>query len=119
VGFESALRTPRPGRDEASEVLTALGRIFAEEIARVTKRLANVADAETGAVSFPQRFGGSVNVHPHMHTIAVDGVFEKTEAGGVRFHEAPPRSKDDVTSASRRSTKTRWSVPLAFLRPEK
>ena len=38
------------------DVLTAMGRIFAEEIARVTKRLAGVAGAETGAVSFPQRF---------------------------------------------------------------
>jgi hypothetical protein len=35
------------------DVLTALGRIFAEEIARVTKRLANVTGAETGAISFP------------------------------------------------------------------
>ena len=35
------------------DVLTALGRIFAEEVARATKRLAGVAAAETGAVSFP------------------------------------------------------------------
>src|SRR5262249_20909096 len=40
------------------DVLTAIGRIFAEEIARMTKRLAAVAVAETGAISFPQRFGG-------------------------------------------------------------
>mgnify|MGYP001614018664 FL=1 len=46
-------------------VLTALGRIFAEEIARTTKRLAHVAGSETGAVSFPQRFGGSLNLHDH------------------------------------------------------
>lgn len=46
-------------------------------------------------------FGGSVNVHPPMHTIAVDGVFEKTDHG-VRFHEAPPRSKDDVPEVAKR-----------------
>ena len=39
------------------DVLTAIGRIFAEEIPRMTKRLVAVAAAETGAVSFPQRFG--------------------------------------------------------------
>lgn len=38
------------------DVLTAIGRIFAEEVARATKRLAGVAGAETGAVGFPQRF---------------------------------------------------------------
>ncbi len=32
------------------DVLTAFGRIFAEEIARATKRLADVEGAETGAV---------------------------------------------------------------------
>ena len=47
------------------DVLTALGRIFAEELARVTKRLAGVAGAETGAVSFPQRFGSTLNLHDH------------------------------------------------------
>jgi hypothetical protein len=36
------------------DVLTAIGRIFAEEIARATKRLTAIAAAETGAISFPQ-----------------------------------------------------------------
>ena len=45
------------------DVLTAMGRIFAEEIARVTKRAIGIAGTETGAVSFPQRFGGSLNLH--------------------------------------------------------
>jgi hypothetical protein len=83
------------------DVLTAMGRIFAEEIARTTKRLAGVAGAETGAVSFPQRFGGSLNLHVHFHTLAVDGVFEKHE-GGVRVHEAPPPAKADLHELVRR-----------------
>ena len=41
------------------DVMTALGRIVAEEIARATKCLAGVDGAETGAVSFP-RIRGSV-----------------------------------------------------------
>jgi hypothetical protein len=39
------------------DVRTAVGRIFAEEIARATKRLANVAGAEMGIVAFHQNFG--------------------------------------------------------------
>jgi hypothetical protein len=47
-------------------------------------------------------FGGSLNLHPHLHTLAVDGVFEKTDGGGVRFHEAPAPSKDDVSEVAKR-----------------
>jgi hypothetical protein len=67
----------------------------------VTTRLASIAGARTGSVGFPQRFGSSLNVHVHFHTLAIDGVFEKT-ATGVRFHEAPPSSKDDVGFVARR-----------------
>jgi hypothetical protein len=73
----------------------AMDRIFAEEIARLTRRLAGIGGARTRSVGCPQMFGGSLNLHPHLHTVAVDGVFEKTDHG-VRFHEAPPSSKDDV-----------------------
>ncbi|MDC0679560.1 transposase [Sorangium atrum] len=84
-----------------SDVLAAMERIFAEEIARVTTRLASIAGARTGSVGFPQRFGSSLNVHVHFHTLAIDGVFEKT-AMGVRFRDAPPPSKDDVSEVARR-----------------
>ena len=83
------------------DVLTAFGRIFAEEIARATKRLADVAGSETGAISFPQRFGGSLNLHVHFHTLAIDGVFEKA-GDSVRVHEAPPPEKADVEDVAKR-----------------
>jgi len=90
-----ALAAMKPG------VVGAMDRIFAEEIARLTRRLAGIDGAQTGSIGCPQIFGGSLNVHPHLHTIAVDGVFEKTDHG-VRFHEAPPRSKDDVAEVAKR-----------------
>ncbi|WP_437283675.1 transposase [Sorangium sp. So ce375] len=46
--------------------------------------LASIAGARTGSVGFPQRFGSSLNVHVHFHTLAIDGVFEKTAAGNRR-----------------------------------
>ena len=78
-----------------SDVLSAMDRLFAEAIARSTRWRAGVAGAETGSVGCPQRFGSSLNVHVHFHTLAIDGVFEKT-AAGVRFHDAPPPSKEGV-----------------------
>ena len=85
-----------------SDVLAAMERIFAEEIARVTRRLAGVAGAQTGSIGCPQRFGSSLNLHVHFHTLAVDGVFDKTGDGGVRVHEAPPPCRDDVDEVARR-----------------
>jgi hypothetical protein len=78
-----------------------MDRIFAEQIARLTRRLAGAFGAQTGSVGCPQMFGDRVNLHVPFHTIAADGVFEKTDHG-VRFHEAPPRSKDDVTEVAQR-----------------
>jgi len=83
-------------------VIGAMDRIFSEEIARLTRRLAGIDGAQTGSVGCPQMFGGSLNLHVHFHTIAADGVFEKTDAGGVRFHEAPPSSRDDVAEVAQR-----------------
>jgi hypothetical protein len=84
-------------------VLGALDRIFAQEIARLTKQLAGGIDgAETGSIGCPQRFGGALNVNPHLHTLAADGVFEKTGNGGVRFHEAKAPSKDDLGELAKR-----------------
>src|SRR5262249_22994929 len=75
------------------DVLGAMERIFAEEIEILTKRLAGIAGAATGSIGCPQRFGSSLNLHVHLHTLALDGVFEKTDDGGVRLHETLPPSK--------------------------
>jgi len=66
------------------QALTALSRMFLEEIERL---LCNAADAPTdrnaarqarprlGAVSFQHRFGSSLNQHVHLHACVTDGVF--------------------------------------------
>jgi hypothetical protein len=84
------------------KVLGVMDKIFAQESARAAKRLAVIAGAETGSIGCPQLFGGSLNVHPHLHTLCADGVFERTGDGSVRFHEAPAPSKDDVGEVARR-----------------
>jgi hypothetical protein len=98
-------------------VIGAMDRIFAEEVARLTRRLAGVDGAQTGSVGCPQSFGGSLNVHPHLHTLCVDGVFEKTDASGVRFHETPPPSKHDVGEVAQRvrDRAVRWLRRRGYL----
>ena len=52
-------------------------------------------DAQIAAVSFPQRFGSSLNPHYHFHVLALDGVVsEDSASGAVRFHEATALAPD-------------------------
>ena len=61
------------------EVLRALARIHAEELARHYKQAAQksgeTGKLHAGAVTFVQRLGSSLNLHVHLRTCALDGVF--------------------------------------------
>ena len=80
------------------QAVTALSRIFLEEIERLLCHAADVptdSDAaehvrpRLGAVSFQHRFGSALNQHVHLHACVTDGVFERSTAGGgVTFHAA-------------------------------
>jgi hypothetical protein len=73
-----------------AKVLGAMDTLFAEEIARLTQRRVGLPEARTGSTGCPPRFGGSLNVHPHLHTLAVDGVFEKLAPFGFAQALAEP-----------------------------
>src|SRR5262249_5707485 len=83
----SALAALRP------DVVTAIGRIFAEEIERLTVRAVGVAGARSGSLGQTQRFGSSLNVHVHFHHVALDVAFEQ-RGERICAHEAPPPSCD-------------------------
>jgi hypothetical protein len=50
---------------------------------------AKLVGAQTGAITFLQRFGGSLNLNLHLHVAFLDGVFVRDD-GDVVFHPAPP-----------------------------
>lgn len=65
--------------------LSAVGRIFVREVfhwQREQAALRGIPRARGGAVCFPQRFGGSLDLNVHYHVALPDGVF--TEGGGPR-----------------------------------
>ena len=83
------------------EVLRALARIHAEELARHYKQAAQksgeTGKLHAGAVTFVQRFGSSLNLHVHLHTCALDGVYVEGEEGEVpRFVPAEPPSRAEL-----------------------
>lgn len=51
--------------------------------------------ARAGAVTFVQRFGGSLNLNVHLHQIYLDGVYT-FEDGKVQFHSTKPPIKKEL-----------------------
>ena len=88
------------------QAMTALSRIFLDEIERLLCDAAGVAGGsaaagqarpQLGAVSFQHRFGAAINRHADLHACVTDGVFERVadgvfercaKAGEVEFHAA-------------------------------
>ena len=55
-------------------------------------------DGHTGAVSFVQRFSGSLGLFPHVHSLVPDGLFlaGSDSAGPLSFVSLPPPTDDDI-----------------------
>ena len=61
-----------------SPLLAALIRIFIRTIFSSLRRRARdcgIPRGHCGAVAFIQRFASSLNLHPHVHVLVLDGVF--------------------------------------------
>ncbi len=86
-------------------VLTALSRIFVEAVFahyRARAKRAGNERTECGALTFVQRFGGSLNLNLHFHSVFMDGVFVRDEQGSVVFHPAPPPETIELQAIARR-----------------
>ncbi len=90
----------RPFLHGSPEVASAVLGIFVRALRATLRRASSTVPvgSEIAAISFPQRFGNSLNPHYHFHVLAVDGVFGESppaEANAatdgrdeVQFHEA-------------------------------
>ncbi len=57
---------------------------------------------QPGAVSILQRFGGSLNLNCHLHIIAIDGAFNRSEhTGAPTFQFARAPTQQDIQRAAR------------------
>jgi hypothetical protein len=83
----------RPLAAAKPDVLAAIARIFVEAVLREQKREGGEPKAEGGAVCFVHRAGGSLNLSPHFHVLALDGLVH--HAGDeLCFDEALPPSPE-------------------------
>lgn len=96
----------RPFLHHTPEVASAVLGIFLRGL-RTALRDASpgapitVRDAQLGAISFPQRFGSSLNPHYHYHVLALDGVISGDAERGVRFREATGLEVRDAEALAR------------------
>lgn len=72
---------------------------------RLRARRIGVARGEPGSVTFVQRFGGALNLNPHLHSIVTDGVFAQGPDGHATFVPLPPPDDEDVRALAQRLAK--------------
>jgi len=91
------LRLP-VARDPA--LLNAVSRVFFEEVREWLREAAGAvlgARVESAAVTNVQRFGGSLNLNPHLHVLVADGVFVCREDGSSpEFMATPAPTCEDL-----------------------
>ncbi len=99
-----------------ADVLTAVGRALWQSLRAELRRRSGRPDGEPGAVTFVQRFGGSLNLNVHLHVIVADGVFVESE-GGVRLLPLAPPTADEVARVvgSTRARILRWLGRKGYL----
>ncbi|HEX4998411.1 MAG TPA: transposase [Terriglobia bacterium] len=71
------------------QMLSAVLNVFVRAVFGFLRREAyecGIEQTQCGAVTFIQRFGGSLNLNVHFHMVCIDGVYAPDEDGGPRFY---------------------------------
>ena len=84
----------RPVAAAKPDVLGATGRLFVDTVLRELKRTGGRPGAESGAVCFVHRAGGSLNLNPHLHVLVLDGLLVGEPGDELRFEAALPPSPE-------------------------
>ena len=80
------------------DLLTRVLGVVTRALSTAAKRRAGLragADAETGVVTFIQRFGSALNLNIHLHLLALDGAYTFA-AGHPRCHRARAPTNDEI-----------------------
>lgn len=84
-----------------SAVLRCFIAAVTSNLRRRAKRLGFSGDLETGAMTVVQRFGSSLALNVHFHTLAIDGVWTKGTNGNLGFHPLPAPTDQDIARVAR------------------
>jgi hypothetical protein len=82
-----------------------LARVFVNHVFanyRARAKRVGIERGECGAITFVQRFGGSLNLNVHFHTVFIDGIFTRDGSGRVRFRPASAPEAAELQTIARR-----------------
>ena len=81
-------------------------QIFVRAVFASIRRRAGIPasnrQARCGAVTFIQRFSDALNLDPHFHTLALDGIYVESGKGELVFQRVPPPSDAEVARVAER-----------------
>jgi hypothetical protein len=84
-------------------MVTAFNGAIFRRMKRWARRVDLGPDAECGAVTFIQRFTKTLTIAPHLHVVALDGLFvDLPDDAPPTFIQAPPPDEDDLRDIARR-----------------
>jgi hypothetical protein len=85
----------------ASAVLRALIAAITADLRRRPRKRKIRGRLQTGSLTVVQRFGSSLNLNVHFHTLALDGVYATQPDGGLLFHPLHSPSDEEVAHVAR------------------
>ena len=85
----------------ATSVLRCFIAAIAGDLRRRARRRKIRGDLQTGAMTVIQRFGTSLGLNVHFHTLVVDGVWARQTDGSLLFHPLPAPSDEDIARVAR------------------
>jgi hypothetical protein len=91
---------------QTNVILQDVLRIVVDEVRKtLISCCPKVFNAQIGAISFIQRFGNTLNLHPHFHLVFTDGIFE-TENETLNFYPAVFTPEDMANTQENRRRRT-------------
>ena len=63
--------------------------------------LRSVDDAQIGAITFVQRADSSLRLNVHFHSLVLDGVYVRDDAGVLQFHALSTPTPEHVADVAR------------------
>ena len=84
------------------DVLRIFIRAVFSSLRRRARKRAGIRSAQCGAVTLVQRFGGSINLNIHLHSLVLDGVYYRDAEGQICFQRLPPPSDSEVRRVTER-----------------
>ena len=85
-----------------SEVLRIFIQVVFSSLRCRARKHAGIQKSQCGAVTFVQRFGGSINLNIHLHSLGLDGIYYLSDGGQIRFQKLPPPTDQEVRQITER-----------------